>query len=529
MRKHLLAMASLGVLMMTACSSEEPMMDGGNDGVVTFKVDVPQGMQTRAYGEATTATELRYVVYDQTNGEVVINETTTDRSADLTYSVTMNLVKGKTYDFVFWAQDPSCTAYTFDATNKKVTVSYEGAKVNDDTRDAFYNVVSDLTVNGGMNRTVELRRPFAQINVGTSDIEAAKAVNTELASTALSVEGAYTDLDLFSGKASNAVTAAFAADAPATDETFPYAEDGKDYEYLAMAYVLTGTELEGEDVQHAQSELFNVDVTMNFKDGKSNTIEVDNAPVQRNYRTNIFGALLTSPLNWNVIIKPAFYEPDYNTVSNAEELVKALSKGGDIKLYGDIEMPNDGKNGCVVVAGGKEVNLDLNGHTLIMPDYDTNGATFGVRADGEGTKLTISNGTIQAGKNLLCVSAGNGATVTINGGTFIGNTSPNNDGALECIYAFNGSKIIINDGYFKSMVARDKSKIVNPNCPDYGWYYVVNKYNPSKDEIIINGGTFENYNPAWGDDADAEGKSFLGEGHTVEKTVVDGKELYTVK
>ena len=37
-----------------------------------------------------------------------------------------------------------------------------------------------------------------------------------------------------------------------------------------------------------------------------------NVPVQRNYRTNIFGSLLTNTADVNVVIAPGFNDPDYN-------------------------------------------------------------------------------------------------------------------------------------------------------------------------------------------------------------------------
>ena len=39
-------------------------------------------------------------------------------------------------------------------------------------------------------------------------------------------------------------------------------------------------------------------------------------PLQRNYRTNIFGSLITNNVSFNVTIEPAFNEPDYNVDFN---------------------------------------------------------------------------------------------------------------------------------------------------------------------------------------------------------------------
>ena len=52
-----------------------------------------------------------------------------------------------------------------------------------------------------------------------------------------------------------------------------------------------------------------------------------NVPVQRNYRTNIYGSLLTNTADFNVVIAPEFNDPDYNhnviTASTQTELATA--------------------------------------------------------------------------------------------------------------------------------------------------------------------------------------------------------------
>ena len=70
-----------------------------------------------------------------------------------------------------------------------------------------------VKVTGAMTQSVELRRPFAQLNFGTDDIEAAAAAKTVIKSTAVTVNGVYTKLDLYEGIASGATTATFSSEA----------------------------------------------------------------------------------------------------------------------------------------------------------------------------------------------------------------------------------------------------------------------------------------------------------------------------
>ena len=81
-------------------------------------------------------------------------------------TITLRLMRGKTYYFAFWAQNSKSEA--FDTQDLElVEVKYDLAKNNDELRDAFctgYNFVAqpNTTIN------VVLTRAMAQVNVGTS-------------------------------------------------------------------------------------------------------------------------------------------------------------------------------------------------------------------------------------------------------------------------------------------------------------------------------------------------------------------------
>lgn len=50
-------------------------------------------------------------------------------------------------------------------------MNYDNAMQNDEKRDAFFNVVHDLKVDvNTSDQTVVLRRPFAQLNIGSRDL-----------------------------------------------------------------------------------------------------------------------------------------------------------------------------------------------------------------------------------------------------------------------------------------------------------------------------------------------------------------------
>ncbi|MCM1067842.1 MAG: hypothetical protein NC418_09755, partial [Muribaculaceae bacterium] len=91
----------------------------------------------------------------------------------------------------------------------------------------------------------------------------------------------------------------------------------------SMNYVLTG----------ADKSI--VDLTLTTDHPNRPEIAFNSVPVQRNYRTNIFGALLTNPANFEVEIDKEFggnHDVEIKVVETAEELKEAIAQGGDIVL-----------------------------------------------------------------------------------------------------------------------------------------------------------------------------------------------------
>lgn len=533
-RLSLFSVAALGLLAMS-CSNQEipaPVADGEG---ITFTVGVPADMKTRTFDDGKHAQTLTWAIFEQGKDDAVLTSRTQGAPVatydNYNFTITFNLVKGKTYDFVFWA-DNGNSIYTISDDFKTMNCNYSNVYLSDKNTDAFYNVVTGIKVTGASQQSTILRRPFAQVNLGcfTADIEAAKKVGIEVNTVELSVKGAYSQLDLFSGVASEPVEGGLKFIAAglaneATDGAFPTVVEGKPIKYFSMAYILTGTELlDGKDVQKAQQELMDATFTLNLNDNSTSEVPVPGMPIQRNYRTNIYGNLLTSPMDWTITVSPDFEEPDYVVeVKDALELENALNNGGNIVLANNIIVESG-------ISAKINATIDLNGKTLTLGESEI--ASYGVNVDGQDVELVIKgNGTIAATDNVIVLASKNGAKLTIENGTFEGGNYSKGDGACECIYLMGDGLITINGGEFKSLNPRAKSKIKNPECPDYGWFYVLNKQNNVRGNIVVNGGTFYGYNPAWGDDADTEAVSFVSEGKTVTETTVEGYDypVYVVK
>ena len=321
MKKVLFSTVAMSALMLmaTSCADDQTSdLKAGAESTVTITAQLPGDMGTRAFADGTKATELHYAVYekgtttplevckkaDGTKGQPEGTATMTG----LQTTISLQLTTGKEYDFVFWADAPGDKVYTFNSENQTVTVNYDNAKNNTDNLDAFFGQKKALKVSGNMSISQELRRPFAQINIGTDDFDAAAAAGYTVSESTIRV-ATYKTLNLLSGEVSDPVTATFVKKLPTEDSKFSV--NSKDYKYLSMSYVLVPKDKETVDIAF--------DYTLTNR-------TFTNVPVQRNYRTNIYGSLLTNTADFNVVIAPGFNDhPDYNviTASTQTELATA--------------------------------------------------------------------------------------------------------------------------------------------------------------------------------------------------------------
>lgn len=323
MKKILFSTVAMSALMLmaTSCADDQTSdLKAGAESTVTITAQLPGDMGTRAFADGTKATELHYAVYekgttirlavckkaDGTKGQLEGTATMTG----LQTTISLQLTTGKEYDFVFWADAPGDNVYTFNSEKQTVTVNYANAENNTDNLDAFFGQKNALMVSGNMSISQELRRPFAQINIGTDDFDAAAAAGYTVSESTIGV-ATYNTLNLLSGEVSNPVTATFVKK-PIPTEDSKFSVNSKDYKYLSMSYVLVPKDKETVDIAF--------DYTLTNR-------TFTNVPVQRNYRTNIYGSLLTNTADFNVVIAPGFNNPDYNnnviTASTQTELATA--------------------------------------------------------------------------------------------------------------------------------------------------------------------------------------------------------------
>ena len=431
-RKLSFGLMMLATLFAASCAKElveAPVLN--EEAKVTFSVNTPE-IATRAYSDGLTATVLQYAVYDAAGVELTAL-TETDATINGSTTVELQLTTGNTYSVIFWAAAPNAP-YDVDFGAKTMTVDYDGALSNDEARDAFY-AYKKFTVKGAQTETIELRRPFAQLNIGTADYAASAKAGYTPTQSAVTVKNIYKTLDLVEGEVSESVEVAFAAADIKKDETFPVAGN----EYLAMNYLLVDSDKEV------------VDVEFTYTDGSNaKTRTVGSVPVQRNYRTNIYGNLLTSLVDINVEIVPEYEEPDYsiyNVVVDgvsyndfATAVAKAMELGKPVEFIQNVAIDADE---TITVPAGKELTLNLNGYTLkgVSDQKGSNRNMFDVRGtmtvDGANTLTKAAaegNGTISIrhdGENMGWGYSTNVFNVTAGGVLNINNTHAINFGGSD--------------------------------------------------------------------------------------------------
>ena len=493
---------ALAALAMTNTSCQDEMENGSsnaNEVAVTFDLQLENAVGSRLAGDGTKATKLQYWVYKaetDTIGKIINGLTGTATVQGHKAEVSLTLVKGQTYNFLFSAQAPQCTYYTPVPAEGVITVNNYVSGANDESRDAFFKVRKNLKVTGPVTETIVLKRPFSQINVGTSigSLADAKKADVDITKSNFTVDNAATRLNTYSGSAtvSQAVSYSMAniiESNKADKEGDLKNVDGKDYEHLAMNYILVAdyTDNNTTDEYGVGENKQLVNTTFEIFDNNNasiNKFEVPNVPVQRNWRTNIVGDILNESVTFNVVIDPTF-DKDHNYITH-EELAYAALNGGTVTLKEDVVLDN-----YLDVKGNMIVNL--NGHSISATKTNFDDETCTVFYVEDGAKLTINgNGNVKAmaGSAYDMAIWAVGGEVTINGGTFenLGAT----DKGCDVIYAKFGAVVNIYGGSFKAGNTNKESFADKTN----GVWAALNLHGSATGSINVYGGKFYKFNPA---------------------------------
>lgn len=394
-------LAMTGMLFATSCSQDELLNEPLNDEFVnaTFTIGTTDGIGTRAVtiGTASKINWVACAIYDAEGEKMNLDQTVPFKNGQATYNV--RLAKGQDYRAVFFAYcgdaDTKESSYynLSDLTNIQILT----ANSNIEERDAFtaFEPISadDLTKLKTVTKPVVLKRPFAQLNLGISseEVEAAKNAGVEVAQTKIVVSDVYSAFNAYE----NNVVVSSLGSMEFNFNAIPDGDlvvNGDEYEYLALNYLLVGDMGTEKSLTDVYFYWKNEDGSK-YNDPKTHFITI---PVQRNYRTNILGRLLTTPSEFNITIDSDFVTPDAYVknldviatvnVANATDLQTALdnaAQGGQTVI-----VLSDDITGDVKVTQKSGVDILINGNnkkfTGILTTYG-NGRQAGTEA------LTIKN------------------------------------------------------------------------------------------------------------------------------------------
>ena len=486
-----LAAAALTLLAVSCNKEQVAEVPDGQTVDVTFTAALPGEMATKAIGDGQTAKTLYVSVYENDDAKTKLELDKTATFTDLKTQVTFSLVKGKTYNFVFWAQAAEGAPY--DVTDlKNIKISYEGAEANDEKRDAFYATRKELKVNGALTETIKLYRPFAQVNFGTADYDAAVAAGVKPVKSVFTATDVATIFDTFEAEGKEAKDVVTFTESALPGETL--VTKAGDYKWMTMNYILP---MGKQDAKHISN------VTAEFIPETGITVKASSpqTPVQNNYRTNILGNLLTSQVIFNIEIVPIFNEPDNDidivNIKNVESLKALFATGGSATLSEDLVV-----NEPISVSTGAEVTLDLNGKTVTNTEdlWDEATEKYSIFEVAGGALTLKGDGTVKAKENdCYALLVSDGGHLIIEDGTYVGN--------IDALHVYEGLAEIKGGSYS-----------IQQLCPltGHGPYdFVLNckneNYAAGKANIIVTGGSFQGFDPANAKSDDAA--SYLAPGY----------------
>lgn len=282
---------TLAVMSWSACSSDESLLPAeGEEVPVTFRPTIDSSLNSRAIGEAAGIDQLIVAVYEGTNGLSKTFTITEDWTEVQRYGIDLRLIKGRSYQILFWAQDSRNTAYSL-TDDGCVSVCYDdyldGGFTKMEEMDAFFGTSSILPGTGmSAPKHVKLYRPLAQLNFADHASRPEEGIHQAV----LKFHDIPSSFNPFTGE----VTTTDADDVAFTFTDFPREEtlsvDGSTYYYVTSNYLFAPT-----------AGTTTVAATFEFQQAGSSTIRIlefkgDNTILlEKNKKTNVLGPIIEQP------------------------------------------------------------------------------------------------------------------------------------------------------------------------------------------------------------------------------------------
>ena len=312
-----IAAGAAAVMLLASCQRDE-LRGGaleGEERAVTVTALMPSDpvavRSAETPGDGTLANRCLMQVYVVDNPQTPIAYGDPQTAAVSNWSATFEtrLMSGHDYRLVFWADCATAPAaeggefidkyYNTEQFPTKVSLRTADFHGNQDELDAFFgsaSVTAEALAAGTAGVSAELRRPFGQLNIYSTDYADIPVETMKPAAVEIAFTNVYTSIDLTTGELSDLTPVTYSATVPPYDPATGH---------LTFDYLLA---TDDEDAI--------ADFTMNFyTTADGNTPAADpytfsSIPVRRNYITNVRGNLLTDRTAVTVDVVPAFSNAD---------------------------------------------------------------------------------------------------------------------------------------------------------------------------------------------------------------------------
>ena len=316
MKKYFLSIVALaGMLFATSC--QESLVEPQVGGTTTFTVQLPDAMGTKAIGDASIIDRLYVAVYEDfdENGGTLPSSAIYKVNVPVsggTATVELNLIQDQKYDIVFWAQNR--TSYV-NETSELLSIPMNKNFHNNEKGAAFFHFEKNFTPEG-YAKGITLRRPFAQLNLGTTPASLKTDVQNDslkLHKSSIKVSNIAQSFNTVRGYGEDSQEVEFSlASVPAEEEKLYVA--GEKYYYVSMDYLpIVGDDQACVDI-HAE-------IILNDENGPVVSHDFTNVPVKENYRTNIVGNLISSSTDFNVVVDDRFVDENGDNVSDDNNIL----------------------------------------------------------------------------------------------------------------------------------------------------------------------------------------------------------------
>ena len=488
MKKYLFPALALG-LVLTSCQSDEPFAPGeGGEKQVTFTLNVPGELGTRADsgnksgvgGLSNNAGELSYTLVLNADGDQ--RKFTKTGAGSVVFNPTV--VLGREYTVTAYAH------FSDEAWDGEEAIDIT-KHFNDETKDAYFNKEKITFQLNETNKQITLKRPFGKLRLLATDYTAAgNELNTVVKNVKITYNDAQTaKFDVFDsefefeGNYVNADAKTFGYYAAEEDGAMPIFAD----------YVPANP---GDNMVD-----FTVEVTYTNDEKYSRTF--NDIPVKRNALTTLKGNFFTAEAEIKVEVKDAF---EGQIPGNAEEQLRMVAAmGGEVTLTDNVELdaPLNVQANMTLNLNGKTITttLEQEGHHHYAIFNNANLVLEGEGAiEARGIK-NFGEMTVNGNVAIKNIDSNGGAAiwnegkVTINNGTFISSEGAGANTYGAALNTRSGGEAVVNGGTFEAY-SQLTYAIVNEGKTTINNATVKGKHGAvagaeSNDQTTINGGSFE--------------------------------------